>query len=242
MRILPQVNEAELAMFEKPIQSALANYEAVTGGNVLFDISAASHLVLTPDKPNSARSSTQVMHGDDGEAATLTVVAFAPYDATGDDKTYTADQLETGMFPNHPKYFPRSKKAVHTEAHMTIASKLAGETHKPVKFAGHLSMIGLVGVGNNRGAKPYMIETGYVGQESHAFSGTMDRTAPRSPRVTYTTGFNARGEHFGDPHALVNDTEYSLQVCAFLAINAAQAEGHLNIFRLLGARMPGTPS
>lgn len=227
-----------LSIFEEPIYRALTRYSEITDGRVLFGfLERAVKLELTPDKPNSARSSVPVYHEYE-EIATLYTIAFAPHDATGDDKTFKTEDIATNSFPNDPKYFPRSKAAAHAEVHLAIASQTMESSEDPVMFAGHLSLIGVVG-------GKHVIEAGYIGQESHSFASTMRNRHPRNPRVTLTTGYRGEmanpgnpGERFGDPHALLNCNEDVVQVAGFIAISPETALAHLDAFRELNAREP----
>ncbi|MEI6850544.1 MAG: hypothetical protein WCK26_01090, partial [Candidatus Saccharibacteria bacterium] len=77
-----EVKGVKLSNFEEPIRYALQTYSEIALGKVAFDIDTASKLELTPDKPNSARSISNVIHL--GEVATkLYIIAFAPDDGTG---------------------------------------------------------------------------------------------------------------------------------------------------------------
>jgi len=233
-----EVAGVPLKTFEDPIYHALTRYSEITDGRVLFGfLEKAVKLKLTPDKPNSARSSVPVYH-EHHEIGTLYTIAFAPQDTTGDDKTYKSGDIVTGRFPDDLKYYPRSKATVHTEAHLAIASKTMDSTEDPVMFAGHLRLLGLRG-------GVYLDEIGYVGQESHSFTNTVSYGRPRSPRATLTTGYQGElvnpgnpGERFGDPHALLNPKEGVIQIAGFLAITPEVALAHLDAFRELNAREP----
>ena len=232
-----EVAGVPLSTFEDPIYRALTRYSEITDGRVLFGfLEQAVKLELTPDKPNTARSVVPVYHENE-EMGTLYTIAFAPQDATGDDKTFKAEDLRS-RFPNDPKYFPRSKAAVHAEVHLAIASQTMESQEDPVMFAGHLRLLGLIG-------DNYLDEIGYVGQESHSFTSTMRNRHPRNPRVTLTTGQRGEisisdkaGERFGDPHALLNPKEGVVQVAGFIAISPEAAPAHLDAFRELNAREP----
>jgi hypothetical protein len=238
----PPINEDTLLEFIEPIQSALWRYSQISDGDVMFDYDNAALLEFTPDKPNTARTQTVVEHLGK-TAGILTIVAFAPGNATGDVNTYTLDQIDTGRYRNEPKYVPRSKAAFDTESHLTIASKNLFTNAAPVMYTGSLDVLGLVG--GRRDEKPFVAEVGFVGQTAGSLSSALDRTAPAKPRVTLTTGYKGsltdrpeQGKRFGDPHAMLNGTTYSLQVCGFLAITPEAAAEHREMFLALKARYP----
>src|SRR5579862_9109029 len=112
---MSEVAGINLKNLEEPIRGALTAYEEESGGQLLFDLDAASILTLTPDKPNSARSRSVVQFrrktiGD------LYVIAFKPGDGTGDEKSYSLDQLVTPVdLPQEAKVVPRDKTGVATE-------------------------------------------------------------------------------------------------------------------------------
>ena len=228
-------------VFKDTINDALHIYEARTGGRVQFDPKTASELTETPEKSTWARSSSPVKHA--GEVVSmLTVIAFATGDATGDANTYQADELDLRNFLARPKYFPRSKMAVHSEVHLTIGAFNWDKAKTPLLFAGHLSILGLRDYGNQT---PVVEEIGYVGQDAYSFANTLEKDRGVGPRATLTTGHAderlkpaVRGERFGDPHAIVNRIEHSAQVCAFLAIPPQMAKDHFEIIDLLGATVP----
>jgi hypothetical protein len=223
--------------FSDYIRVALASYASKTDGHYGFDIDNAAHLDYVTGKL-TARSQTDVMRGDE-KVADLFVIAFAPEDGTGDNNTYTLDQLNMGCFPDDKKYFPRSKSAVHSEVHLTIAAKKTETMNDPVLFAGHLSVLGLIDTNS-------VAEVGYVGQESHSFARSLvqgigeDREV--RPMATLTTGYERGlystfdpGERFGDPHAILNRVQYAIQVAGFIAITPDAAPEHLELLRQLDA-------
>ena len=235
-----EVSGIPLSEFRDPIHVALTEYAEQADGLYSFDFYNAPKLGFVPGKL-TARSQTDVMRLDE-KVADLFVIAFAPRDGTGDDKTYTLDQLDMGQFPNDKKYIPRSKAATHSEAHLTIASKKIETSDDPRLFAGHLSIIGLVGRDND-----LVSEVGYVGQGVQSFTTSLShgikRGYPTRPTTTLTTGYKYglidpvnSGERFGDPHAIVNRVEYAVQVAGFIAISPEMAPEHLELLRWLRAK------
>lgn len=246
MIMIKEVAGVNLEALEDPIYQALTRFSEITDGRVLFGyLEKAVKLELTPDKPNSARSSVPVFHEYE-EAGTLHVIAFAPHDATGDDKTYTADQLVNRHFPDDPKYYPRSKARVHAEAHLSLLSQRINSQDDPVLFAGHLSMLGVFSRNYFGTMENHLTEIGYVGMESHSFASRIQRRdVDKIPHATLTTGYRgemehpeAPGERFGDPHALLNMSGLVVQVAGFIAISPEAAPKHLDTLRLLKAEEP----
>lgn len=203
---------------QEPIREALKGYSEISQGQVDFDLDTAVELELTPEKPNSARSVSAVKHL--GEiAATLYVIAFKPSDGTGDYNTYPRGTLYTGDYPADAKYYPRSKAAIDTEAHLTLVSKLIDSDIEPVQYAGSLGVLGLIGRQISR--------IGFVGQNPDQFSNAMHGIDSSEPTTTLTTGYrDSLGDlrklkytdRFGDPHAIVNETPDTLQVCGFIGM------------------------
>lgn len=229
-----------LTDFSDPIHVALTGYNERAAGRYTFDLNNAPRLGFVTGKP-TARSQTDILTHTGDKVAELFVIAFAPEDGTGDDKTYTADQLDMGGFPADPKYFPRNKRTAHSEAHLTIVSKDLETPTDPVLFAGHLSVLGIVGA--NRVA-----EVGFVGQDLQDFVESMPiggdtPDEPAHPTATLTTGYKRGlvtpehpGDRFGDPHAILNRAESVIQIAGFVAISPEMAPEHLELLRLLGAR------
>jgi hypothetical protein len=222
--------------FIDPIRYALDEYEGYFDGLYAFDLDGAARLAFVDGKL-TARSQTAVTQGGE-KVADLTVVAFAPHDATGDTSTFTLDQLRLSRLPDDPKYFPRSKVAVYTEAHLSLAAKKIETTDDPTLLIGSLGVLGVLG------PESYVMEIGYVGHESHAFRGRIDKQRRGTPTATLTTGYERGltdprnpGRRFGDPHAIVNDFEGVVQVAGFVAMSANMySEDHLQLFHLLGAK------
>lgn len=221
---------------------ALDMYQHISNGEVQFDMRQAVQLELTPDKPNSARSDTPVKHL--GEVAgTLFVIAFAPDDGTGDYNSFPAGTLNTGKYPVDSKYSPRKKAGAHSEAHISLVSKLVdAPAQDPELFAGHLDVLGVVT--NPMGGT--ITRLGHVGQDAQAYKRTMEQALPARPNVTLTTGYRGvldtiegrTGDRFGDPHAILNNTPNTVQVAGFIAISPEMASRHLDALRSLGAVEP----
>lgn len=236
--MISEVAGIPLREFEEPIRDALFYYSTVTDERVEFNGDEAARLTLTPEKPNSARTATEFTF--EGETAgNLYVIAFAPEDATGDEKTYTLDAVNTGEFPAEAKYLPRSKAGIDSEAHLAIATSTIDTADSPSLFAGSLSVLGL--------EDGVVTEVGQVGQEIRDFGLTMRKIRAARPTVSLTTGYRnglylppgVQGEErFGDPHAILNRHPGAVQVCGFVAVSTENAARHRRILEMLGAREP----
>lgn len=217
--------------FEGPVKAALQAYSGISDERVTFDTDTASHLVLTPDKPNSARSVSVVKHLG-VEVAKLFVIAFKNEDGTGDESAFKLDDSMLSVFyPLVPRVVPRSKAGVHSEAHLTIASFFPNLPEEdPLLFAGHLDLVGLK---NGRLAR-----NGILGQNLHDFTQATIRERVTEPTVTYTTGYHENGgQRFGDPHSVFNNRFFE-QLCGFIAVPDELAPEHAVMLKHLGAVEP----
>lgn len=233
-----EVAGVALKEFKEPIRDALCHYSYTTDMRLEFDGDVAATLALTPDKPYLARSETPVTF-EGHEVSTLYVLAFAPGDATGSDASMSLSEVDLGDLPAEPKYLPRSKTGIDTEAHLTIASKPLESANQPTLFAGRLLVLGV-----ERGA---IKETGHVGQTKSDFNSALRNTRSPRPTVSLTTGYRngiylppgaSDQERFGDPHAIFNQHPLAVQVCGFIAIKTEDAARHRRIFEMLGAAEP----
>lgn len=229
-----EVAGIDLTTFEEPIREALQHYENVSG-TLEFNLDAAPKLELTPDKPNSARSATVVKHL--GETmGTLYVIAFAPKDGTGDEKTYSVNQIlgKPKWLPLEPKAMPRSKAGIHSEIHLPLASQFAEiKTDEPTLFAGNLSLIGI-------DQRWHLRLIGELGQGPTLFTNALEFARPAlEPVIRLTAGTNETLDHrIGDPHAVYNDHPQVVQVAGFLAVTDEMAPKHGSLAEELGARQP----
>ncbi|MEO6761246.1 MAG: hypothetical protein ABI220_02600 [Candidatus Saccharimonadales bacterium] len=234
-----EVSGIPLKNFEDPIRSALINYSELTDGRVVFDHpEQAAKLELTPDKPNSARSIINVLHEHE-LIGSLFVIAFAPDDATGDNKTFNLGEVVLPNLRPDTKYLPRSKKGTYAEVHLALASQAIDLRYgsEPVMYAGHLSLLGLIDE-NNVG------KIGYVGQDPCMFPYNLALSRPLDPLATLTVGnrdemlhSEVMGSRFGDPHAVWNNTQ-AVQVAGFFSLSSELGPDHIEVFRQLGAQEP----
>lgn len=251
---MSDVRGVPLSKLEDPIREALQGWAEYAEETVSFDIDSAARLELTPTKPNSARSVSKIQFlgqtvGD------LYVIVFAPGDGSGDEKTFKLpDIAQTGPYPREARVVPRSKAAIHTEAHLTIASQqLDSPNSDPVLFAGSLDLITL----KNSPEGNILYKLGSLGFSSDGFEEHVgDENVYWSRSATATVGYRdltdtlglqhnllsfntASDERFGDPHAVYNATPH-LQVCAFLGISPeliSQGDGSMLVGEL-NVRVP----
>lgn len=206
----PEIMGVPLSRLEDPIHSAVSIYQRTVADNVLiFDADKACRLTLTPDKPNSARSESDVYFRRQ-LLGTLFVIAFKPGDGTGSEVTHKLGDLRVEPpYPRETKVVPRSKEGVHSEAHLTILRYGLENAHAyPELFQGTLDELTL---------------DGGIVRKTHEVGQAIDENII-VPVATLTTGYRNRagypnGERFGDPHAIYNSIRDYLQVCAFLAIS-----------------------
>jgi hypothetical protein len=220
-----EITGLSLTKFEEPIWDALEEYEAISEGRLELAHMDATHLKLTPDKPYSARSQTPVRF-DREYIGDMYVIAFSPYDGTGDEETLRLGKTSVDQrLPQQPKIMPRSKAGIHSEGLLTLAqANVDFPADDPDLFEGSFELIGL--------KDDEVTEVGHLGHISHLF-----RLASR-PSVTYTVGRDQDGERFGDPHAVYSALDNVVQVCGFLAVTNEVAKKHPTVLESLNARRP----
>jgi hypothetical protein len=226
--VIKEVANTPLSDFEEPIVDSLRAYQDRANGSLEFDLDAARSLELTPQKPNSARSVTEVKHL--GEAiGNLYVIAFAPRDGTGDENTYSAEYLSiSDHLPKEGKVMPRPKDGVHSEIHLALGAKFVrDERVRP--YTGHLALVGF----KDDGSVGY---TGHVGQSLTPFISALEG-GPVEPTASLTVGQHGiTGERVGDPHAVYNLFGEVVQVAGFVAVTDEMADPHAIIVQELEAR------
>lgn len=211
-----------LNKLEDPIRIALNTYQEISNNGLRFEIDNAYKLVLTPDKPNSARSVTDAVFQEE-KIGTLYVIAFKPGDGTGSQDYYQLHNLAVDpSYPTASLIVPRNKIGVNSETHLTILSHDVENTHaEPRLYAGTFDLLGLCG---NSICK--------IGELGHS-----EKTDSSSPIATFTVGYKG-SKRFGDPHAVYSKTPDAIQVCAFLAISEEMFKDYSNIWSGLNPQLP----
>lgn len=228
---LARVASVPVRSFGDPVREALSNFQRRSNDAVLFDLEEAADFVLTPEKPNAARSISTVKHL--GEAVgTLYVIAFAPYDGTGDENSRTLRDISVPVhYPPHPKVVPRDKTGVHSEMYLPIFGQHARASADPALHAGQLDALGLQADGMT--IAPVL----HLGQTQAAFMRAIDSGAEVwRPEIQFTVGYQG-DKRYGDPHAIYNNYQV-LQVAGFLAISQEAPEAHRAIANELQAQPP----
>lgn len=215
-----EVMGVSLSRLEDPIRSALKNYQSASDG-LVFDTDKACKLASTPDKPNSARSATDVIFQGE-QIGTLYVIAFKPGDGTGTEIDYQLENLHVDSpYPRDARIVPRNKTGIDSEAHMTIVSHNIEDSHaEPQPYAGTFDLLGLDGTRVKK-----------IGRLGHPVSKGI-----ATPVTTFTVGYRG-GERFGDPHAVFS-TIKAVQVCAFLAISDKVHKDHPRVLVGLRPQLP----
>jgi hypothetical protein len=223
-----EVAGVPLSRLEAPIQTALNEYQAMADNRVQFQTTAASRLVLTPDKPNSARSETNVTYRN-SFVGKLFVIAFKPGDGTGSEKDRKLYDIVTyPQFPWDARIVPRNKTGIYAEGELAILSHAIDNVHAdPIMYAGTFDLLTL-----DRNLVSKTHELGHP-------TGTINLT----PLTTLTTGYTITktgdlGERFGDPHAVFSSVPDAVQVGAFLAISDEMNRKHPYLLHHLDPQLP----
>lgn len=231
------------------IAEGMQGHSAVTGGEFRFDCS--DELVLTPNRPNSARMRIPILLEGNPVAEAVAIV-FAPGDGTGDTNARPLEGLDTGPYPHADLVVPRPKTGIDHEAYLPLATvDLDSISQQAIPFAGSLHMLGEVAGPKGERA---LTRLATLGLNAVDFARAMNGLFQPEPLATLTTGYESgltvsprvRVGRFGDPHAVFNpydsrlgDKPDRLQVCAFLPITDKQASLRARyVLRALGATMP----
>jgi hypothetical protein len=225
-----------LEVYASQVISALNDIEANSDGRLVFeDISQAADLDLTPEAPYSAKKSTQVRHLGE-TVGSFVVIVFSPEDGTGNDSTFSLNEVEISR-PYHRRtsVLPRSKAAVHTEIHVPISSHVVDSPNMdPGYLCGNLDVLGF------KPDNPRLVaKVGELGQHNSIF--LKSKGIGCTPANKATVGFRnietgelaLSGARFGDPHAIYNPWLDRVQVCGFLAVTPDLASRHISILDTL---------
>ncbi len=214
-----------LTRFEDPIRTALQTYQKLSEDSLKFDGDEASKLVPTPDKPNSARSESNVVYVGE-PVGKLYVIAFKPGDGSGSEVDYKLDDLEIDPpYPRKSLVVPRNKTGIYSEGHLTVVRHGTEDVHaEPQLFAGTYDLLGLDG---NKVKK--------IGELGH-----QETQREFSPAITFTVGYRPDNIHerFGDPHAVYSGIPDFIQVCAFLAVSDQLKWRYSHFLHALNPQLP----
>jgi hypothetical protein len=241
--MVAEVAGVKLDRFTDPIHAVLSDFSETSDGRVVFDTDQAARLELTGDDKGYSASSTSNVLYEGKPAGKLHVLAFAPFDATGNETTYKIGEIKAGYYYGDTKFLPRSKETTEAELNLSIAVAPKDEPNKdPVMYAGNLSLLGFSQTEELR-----TIAT--LGQGNIEFLGNAWEDGPGHPIATYTVGYSAEnsegqlvydreGRRFGDPHAVYNPWKQMIQVCGFLAVDRSKASDLMNMLSSLEPVVP----
>ncbi len=224
MTLTSQINLESLTDL---VNEMLPGYTAVEQG---LEFGPVSPFVLTPDKPNTARTIVAVSYNGIAVGG-LVVIAFRPGDGTGDESTYKIGQLavhEGYRGADLQKILPGAKKGIIAEGFFPLFTIAQSSLLPPedrhelpndriMRYAVALDEL----VVDSSGGQPVIRKGFMLGSDSIAFRHN------GVPAISLTTGYLANGERFGDPHSIhykkSDKKNYfwdmvQIQVCGFLAI------------------------
>jgi hypothetical protein len=199
--------DLNLGALRKPLENALREYERLHDGKLTFQ--DFPDLVLTPDKPNSARTVIPAAYLG-AKAGDMYAIVFLPGDGTGDAKTYPLGTLtippELRYSEKPERVIPRSKKGVVCEGFFPFFS-FEGNHYNPDMFAASLDELTVDDVNNPR----TIVRAWELGQ----------RGTGLNPKAYFTTGTDKNGVRFADPHAMhyaAANARDVVQVVGFLTL------------------------
>lgn len=203
---MSQLEQSHLDRLGPSINRGLEAYRNLA--RVTWKPELAATLRLTPEKPYSAKGTTDLLTLDFKKIGDLVVIALQPEDGTGAEiEGREVDELYFSA-PYLPlrSLVPRDKIGVHHEVMVPVLSE---DSHGNVAiFPDNTHALDLVGL------------NGFTVEKI----GSLNVHGP-----TYTVGWKD-GERFGDPHAIHNPSD-RLHMVAFMAITNAIAEEHPNILQ-----------
>ena len=145
-----------------------------------------------------------------GSECKATLLVLRPGDGTGDEGTYKRTQVtfskNIAVIGNSARLIPRSKKCISLECMFPLLTLRDGVIYHAF---GRLDEF-LIDPDNE------IYVGGYVGLPEESFANALTGRESPAPGVWLTTGKNHEGR-FGDPHAIVNRTDYT-QVVGFVAL------------------------
>lgn len=176
--------------------------------------------VLTPDKPNTARTLVPVKYNG-AEVGEMFAIAFMPGDGTGDYNTYKPGQLEIppqyALKEKQEKVFPRSKTGTVFELFLPFGSVAGGKIHL---FASSLEELTI-----DETEAPLTLRKAWdLGMARCDYGWLVNHGGEVAPRIQLTTGYRPDGERFGDPHAVYFGVDTNtVQVVGFLPVTSQRS-------------------
>jgi len=214
------VNNHDLKALRKPLEEALSAYET---DNIKFQ--DFPDLILTPEKPNSARTIIPVKYGT-AKVGDFYAIVFVRGDGTGDAKTYKIDDLiipHEFLHSTKPeRVIPRAKTGIVCEFFFPLFS-ISPQGYTSM-FAASLDELGIV----DKTITPIW----RLGQSDIDYSKALQGKVLVNPQIDVTVGESRGGKRIGDPHSIYygRNIEDALQVAGFLGI-ADPNSPLINIFK-----------
>lgn len=203
------IKEADLKRLRVSLESALSSYEPLTG----IKFQDFPDIILTPEKPNSARTVIPVTYNAE-KIGDLYAIVFVRGDGTGDSKTYKSTDLIVPQEYVHTekaeRVFPRAKTGIISEGCFPFFSMTSqGDI---AMFAISLDELGIEG--------KTITPLWKLGMSNQDYSKALHGKLQANPQIYSTVG-SINGQRVGDPHSIYynRNSEDALQVVGFLGIN-----------------------
>lgn len=201
-----------LSTLRVPLQRSLDVYANLISPEISFG--DFPEFALTPNKPNSARTLVPVIYAGN-QVGDMYVIMFLHKDGTGDQNTYRINEVTIpDEFMNREKperVIPRAKTGILAEGFFPLFSvkPSAGISY----FAAHLAELTL-------NEKRRIMPLFQLGQSRTAYLKGIRSGLDARPNIELTTGMDASGVRFGDPHSVYNNIQVynTFQVVGFLPI------------------------
>jgi len=183
-------------------------------------------LTLTPDKPNTARTTVTVNLKDpltskDNVSATMYAILFLPGDGTGDDKTYKPHDLEKPVYlqsAEPTRILPRKKQCA-MEVFFPFFSIVNDTVYENLVYLEELT------ARDGHIVRACNLGTGVPKKEWTGKGYAADIIKRPDPYLQLTTGFTRYGKRFGDPHAIYHNKEVgAMQMVGFLSLDLDKKE------------------
>ncbi|MDD5181923.1 MAG: hypothetical protein PHC66_01980 [Candidatus Nanoarchaeia archaeon] len=224
-----KLSNNDLRWIHQNLGRVLEGYEAYIGNGI--ELRAEGPFVLTPEKPNTARTIVTVWQ-DDEKLAKMFAILFKHGDGTGDANTYKPGQLIVPyylQFENKPeRIFPR-KKDCEEEIFLPFFSVIGGKTYDNIVSLEELTVDSVENPKTIVRAKT--LGSSVKEYENMICGADIKKQQPYHLR---TTGYK-NGARFGDPHAIYQrDDLESIQVAGFISLE--KENPLIRIFREIPAQ------